>query len=247
MSDPADPRQGGLRFPDSGAIRVHPDPAALPRLRHEGPGRNRFDDPQGAFTVRYAADTLRGCLIETLSRFRPHPDTEALLAAVEGIDDSDEGEGAYLRPTDGIADWLAAQHVGNLQITSPAPLLVEIEDLDLLNALDKHPAVRAALDVSGLGTPLDPARLDSGIIRLGGPIGRPITQAVSRAIYEWRTSVDGIGYRSRLDSDERCWAVFGHVPVNVTITSLDPTDRDTRSVVRAVAARLEIALPDPWA
>jgi hypothetical protein len=66
--------------------------------------------------------------------------------------------------------------------------------------------VRAALDASGLGTPLDLARLDSGIIRLGGPIGRPITQAVSRAIYEWRTGADGIGYRSRLDPLPSAWA-----------------------------------------
>lgn len=79
-SSPGTPQTNSLRFPDLGAVRVHPDPAALPRLRHEGPGRNRFDDPQGAFVVRYAAYTLHRCLVETLSRFPPLGTIEDLTA-----------------------------------------------------------------------------------------------------------------------------------------------------------------------
>jgi hypothetical protein len=58
-----------LTFPDDGAVRVHPEPAALPRLRREGRCRNRFDDPDGKFLIRYAADTLHGALVETMTRF----------------------------------------------------------------------------------------------------------------------------------------------------------------------------------
>jgi hypothetical protein len=43
-------------LPRSGAVRVHPAPEALPQLRHEGPGRNRFDDPRGSFLMRYTAE-----------------------------------------------------------------------------------------------------------------------------------------------------------------------------------------------
>jgi hypothetical protein len=32
-------------LPEAGAWRVHPDPIALPRLSHDGPGLNRSDDP----------------------------------------------------------------------------------------------------------------------------------------------------------------------------------------------------------
>lgn len=74
---------------------MHPEPAALPRLRHEGPGRNRFDDPEGVFVVRYAASSLRGCLVETMSRFRRHPDTEAVLRDIDGVDPDDPGEPLY--------------------------------------------------------------------------------------------------------------------------------------------------------
>jgi hypothetical protein len=246
MSVPNQPRHATLYLPGDGAVRLHPEPAALPRLRHEGPGRNRFDDPLASFVVRYAADTLHGCLVETLARFRPHPDTEALLRDIEGVDDSDPGEPIYAEPPLGLADWLTPQQFGRLQITSPAPHLVDIEEPALLDRLDKHPQVRAALDASGLGTPLDPARLDAAIIRLGGPVGRPITQAASRAVYEWVPGVDGIGYWSRLDADERCWAIYDHVPVNVTVTPLDPANHEHRDTVRAVARRFEISLPPQW-
>lgn len=77
-------------------------------------------------------------------------------------------------------------------------------------------------------------------------MGRPITQAVSRAVYEWVPGVDGIGYWSRLDPVERCWVIYDHVPVTVTVTPLDPGRTDHRAAVRAVAARFEIALPPDW-
>jgi hypothetical protein len=246
MSVPDQPWHKTLELPGNGAVRVHPEPAALPRLRHEGAGRNRFDDPLASFVVRYAADTLHGCLVETLARFRPHPDTEALLRDIAGVDDADPGEPLYIEPPLGLTDWLTVQQVGYLTITSPAPLLVDIEQPELLDHLDKHPQVRTALDDSGLGTPLDLARLDASTIRLGGPIGRPITQAASRAVYERVAGVDGIGYWSRLDSSERCWAIYDHVPVNVTVTPLDPANPGHRDTVRSVSRRFEITLAPPW-
>jgi hypothetical protein len=247
MSDQPGTEPGSLALPAGGGVRVHPQPAALPRLRHEGPGRNRFDDPDGGFVVRYAASTLNGCLVETMARFRPHPETEALLRAIEGVDADDPGEALYREPMAGVADWLRAQKVGRLQITSPMPVLVDIETPATLDQLDKHPRVRAALDASGLGTPLDPARLDTAIIRLGGWVGRPITQAASRAVYDWLVGVDGIGYWSRLDPRERCWAIYDHVPVDVTVGPLDPNFDEHRDAVRAIAARFEIVLPRQWA
>jgi hypothetical protein len=217
------PPQGALVFPPSGAVRLHPEPQALPRLRHEGPGRNRFDDPDNIFLVRYAADTLRGCLVETLSRFRRSPRTDALLASI--ADDEDLGGVEVQDPKVGLADWLAVQKIGVLVVRSPDAFFVDLDDPPTLDHLDKHPRVREALDNSGLGTALDPARLDAGIIRLGGPVGRPITQAVSRAVYEWARGVDGVGYWSRLDSAERCWGIYDHVPW------ISPSPRSTPSIL----------------
>ena len=235
-----------LAFPPKGAVRVHPEPAALPRLRREGPGRNRFDDPAGIFTVRYAGDTIHGCLVETMARFRPHPETESILVAIAGVNESDILEPAYADPGLGVAEWLTQQHVGRLEITSATPLLVDVEHAPMLDALDAHPDVRTALDHSGLDAPDEPARLDAGIIRLSGPVGRPISQAVSRAIYEWINGVDGIGYWSRLDSTERCWAVYDHAPVRVEVVALDPHDAGHKKAVASVAMRYGIPLPKNW-
>ena len=63
--------------------------------------------------------------------------------------------------------------VGRLTLLEPTAL-VDIHDAELLIILEKHYLVRAALDAAtGLGTSHTPARLDEGIIRLSGPIGRP--------------------------------------------------------------------------
>jgi hypothetical protein len=56
-------------LPEAGAWRVHPDPIALPRLSHDGPGLNRYDDPFAQYAVRYAAENVTGALLETMARF----------------------------------------------------------------------------------------------------------------------------------------------------------------------------------
>jgi hypothetical protein len=71
-------------LPDSGAVRVHPAPEVLPQLRHEGPGRNRFDDPHGIFLMRYTAANLRDELTESPTAARlavvPAPSCSATLS-----------------------------------------------------------------------------------------------------------------------------------------------------------------------
>ena len=152
------------------------------------------------------AERLTGALVETMARFRPSATAEAMLADVED-GEANEDEVSHPDPRQAVADWLRIQRVGRLTLVVPTPI-VDIHDAELLVMLDKHPLVRAALDATpGLGTTLSPARLDEGIIRLSGPIGRPITQAVSRAVQEWLPDAGGLGYFSRLDDRERCWAL----------------------------------------
>jgi hypothetical protein len=230
-------------LPAEGAWRVHPDPAALPQLSHEGSGRNRYDDPNGQSTVRYAAQNLTGALLETMARFRPNPEAERLLAQVAGIEDSDV---EHADPTVGVADWLATQRVGRVHVAGDATL-VDVHDPDLLRDMDKHPLVRAALEESGLGTALNPARLDQAVVRLGGPVGRPITQALSAAIRDWRPEIAGVAYLSRLDDQEWCWALWDTTIVTVEASPLDPNKRHHRRAAQHVAAALEIRLPNNWA
>ncbi len=118
---------------------------------------------------------------------------------------------------------------------------------DTLVTLDKHPGVRQALDQSGLGTAASPVRLDTGVIRISGRVGRPITQAVSRAVLEWVDDAHGIAYVSRLDSNEQCWALYDQTPVNFTTEPLTPQESAHRAAVRSVASLFEIELPSNWA
>lgn len=120
-------------LPSSGAVRVHPAPEVLPQLRHEGPGRNRFDDPHGSFLMRYTAENLRGSLVETMARFRPNSTADALLASVQFV----EPDADPPAPTaQAVADWLAEQRVGQVTLVTQHPLLIDIEAADLLVDLD---------------------------------------------------------------------------------------------------------------
>jgi hypothetical protein len=54
--------------------------------------------------------------------------------------------------------------------------------------------------------------------------------------------VDGIAYWSRIDSSERCWAIYGHVPVDVAIGDLSVDDPVHREAVRAAATLLKVPI-----
>jgi hypothetical protein len=112
--------------------------------------------------------------------------------------------------------------------------------------LDRHPLVRQAIDTSPLARGADLVHLDAALIRLGGHVGRPITQAASRALREWYPAVDGIANWSRIDSAERCWAIYDHVPVDVTIIDLSAEVLEHGQAVTEVAELLGIPLPPPW-
>lgn len=82
-------------YPAQGTVRVGGVPERLPSPpRPEGdPGRfavgpNQYDDPLGRF-VRYTASSPRGSLVELMARFRPSPSAEEVLAAVEGVTDTE--------------------------------------------------------------------------------------------------------------------------------------------------------------
>lgn len=74
--------------------------------------------------MRYTAENLRGCLVETMARFRPNPAADALLAAVEFVDAEAD---LAVSTVQAVADWLAEQRVGQVTLVTPQPLLVDIE------------------------------------------------------------------------------------------------------------------------
>jgi hypothetical protein len=238
-----------IHYPEAGTLRVSRSPEHLPGPLKSGgddpaiAAGSRFDDPLREFLVRYTATNLRGCLVQTMARFRPSPDAEVVLAAIRGIDDDD----LEPNPVVGLADWFDRQKVGRVRICDPTVGIIDVDVAATLVDLDKHPLVRQTLEASPLSTALVAARLDESVVRLPGEIGRPITQAVSRAIFEWQPDVGVLGYWSRLDGSERCWAIFDRCPVEVTVLSpLSPDEPEHLDGVHSVASLYEINLPDAW-
>jgi len=255
------PRQGTIR------VGVAPDEVPLPPRAEDqttefAVGPNRFDDPLGRYVMRYTATTLRGCMVELLARFRPNSEAESVLAAVQGTEDGDPPHDqdddpdpdtspvAGSTPSRGqaLTQWLARQKLVVLQL-SDQPTIVDALDGELLRDLDKHPLVAERLAVSELSREGYVQRLESGVMGLGGPVGRPITNAASRAVYEWLPEVIGWRYPSRLDPAEVCWALYANrVPVHpLPATPLSPEDPLHRAAVQSAANYLEVALPFHWA
>lgn len=222
----------------TGVWRIHPDPKALPS--HPGPGEtwpNRFDDPLGEYRVRYFATTRRGAFLEILGWWRTEQQTRARLAAVEDIDETVEPP-----LPDGVTrTFLDALRQAQATVVGASDMFVDVADPETHQTLGRHGRVRLALDASGLGATGIPAQLDEGTIRLGGPRGRLITQAVSRVVFA-ETEFSGIRYTSRFDVREECWAVFDSV--HILFSDPEPislTDPDLRDAAHILGVRL----PDP--
>lgn len=228
-------------FPTHGAVRVHRAPTQLrPRTADRERPRDRFDDPIGQYRVRYLATTLRGALIEVCNHWRRSQPTEDLLSAVGhvvGIDLLEE-QPAGLIPE----SWLAQQRVAWARIDG---LFVDVMNERLLADLDRtSKSVRKALRPLG-----GKQTLDRGTIQLGGDIGRGITQAVSRQLYEHPRTPAGISYISRFTENEECWAVFDdrvRVVFDAATPFMTPLDADHLEAVSAAATLLGLMLPPSW-
>ena len=227
-------------MPAEGAVRVHPDPLALPSaLRGGEVARNRFDDPSGQFLVRYLATTLRGALLEVLAGFRTSPALERRLAEVAGVEGPDEMEPAGVVPA-GFLGRLQVTRIGTCHATT---WFVDVAATTSQTVLGAHPLVGSMLAASGLGTPARPVQLDAGTIALAGPIGRRITQVVAQVVYA-ETDAGGLRYVSRVDLDEECWAVFDTVEVWASAAEpMTPGDPDLASACAALGLRLPSSPP----
>ncbi len=201
MTDPASRLREAVAWPPEGVVRVHADPAALPRLGDD-PGANRFDDPRprtvDRFLMRYAATTLRGCLLELLAWLRGNPAAEERIAAVHS-DDADLVEAPAVPMWQPLADYLQGRRVAN--ITGKDLAVTSINDPALQRELDDEPAVRAVLDTPAARQALLPRRhaavaLDNAAVRLASDIGRYITQACALALFDRTARPDAIHYPS---------------------------------------------------
>lgn len=243
-------------WPQGGVVRVAFEPGKLPALGDK-PGTNRFDDPRprtiDRFLIRYAASTLRGCLLELLTSFRPNGEAEERIAAID-IHDPDLVEAPSMPVWQPLRDYLADRKVATINAAKPA--VVSVNDAATQQALDREPAVRAVLDSDQartvlLGGPLEGrgtrVHLDNAAIRLSGPLGRAITQACALALWDRDPPPDVVHYRSRHDDHEDCWAIYGHAEIEILDpTKLAPTNNEHVAAVTMVATLWDLPLPPEW-
>lgn len=240
-------------WPVRGVVRVHPAPLALPAVS-EVPGPYRFDDPRpntrDRFLVRYAATSVRGCLLEILDWMRDNPAASARESRVDADDDPDLVEPPATYPGAALAEYLTDRRVASLDVAEPD--VVSIVHPTVQKELDDEPAVRAVLDGHAARAALleesgDTVHLDNAAVRLPSEIGRHITRACSLALYDRDPQPDVIHFRSRHDDDEDCWAIYGHVAVvTLSESKLSPSDRAHRKALTSVADLWDLELPREW-
>lgn len=209
--------------PPARAYRIGraPDPWAWPDWSFaaaDGTFGNRFDDPEGAYRVLYAASDRLGAFVEVLARFRPDPHVVEGLRRIRGDD------ARVLPPGTLDASWLARRRVGEARIAGRFADIGHSESLARLRAdLGKRAAHHGLLD------------LDAAAIRLRAP--RRFSQEISRYVYAQTGKAGrrfaGIAYVSRLGDELRLWALFEPA-----------TPREASAAVRAKKARA-LARNDP--
>lgn len=222
---------GLIPRPDVIMWRVARDPFLLPDVSTSRGPTHRFDDPKQSYAVRYLADSLYGCLLETMQRFRPTPVAlEDLLAAVDGlaVDDWEPD------PAQGVDDWVTRQRVGQLVLMEDHPVV------DIMTAFDdltSFPLVHTALRRSFP----ELAHLDAAVVLSGMRSGRWVTQAISRTVHELPSRPAGIQYPSRRDLDVTCWAVFSRAPfLTVADDALTQTTPPHADAIQRVCRRYGI-------
>jgi hypothetical protein len=248
--------------PAEGIWRVHPIPDNLPRFARPDPPDNekpisRFDDPDLKYRVRYGATNLRGALIEVLQQYRINQAAEEAIASV-GVDQGRHDDLADLHggPLDEPAliplDELELRRIVRITIDYSLPFF-DAWDPTRWATLERRPRVRTALDqLTKAVRALDPTaapydRLTIATITLSGDLGRPVTQAISREVWETNPRPSGLRYFSQFEPAEECWAVFDSTPVAFGPTmSLDPFDADHAAAVCGAAELHKLRVPAPW-
>lgn len=211
--------------------RVHrgADPLAFRPLQASSravPGAgNRFDSPDGSYGVLYFGSSLTGCFGEVLARLRPVPSLAKLVAA-------EWDAMRVMAPGQVPRDWRERRSAARVHLPEPLPFV----DVDAART-HQHLRGELALGLSSLGYH------DLDIALVCGP-DRRVTQMISQWVYMAGLDVDqpkyaGLRYRSRVEDDWECWAVFADVPIEVD--EVQPITLDLPEL-QAVAALFDLRL-----
>lgn len=159
----------------------------------------RWDDQLGQFRTLYTADSLLGCFLELLARFRP---AAAVTAGLAEIDNDDGSVDEYDDAPDGTIghSWLDSRQFGSAMQTGRYCFVTHSRSVA---ALQQH----YPFDQHGL----TPALVDTALLK--DARDRVLTRSIARWLYDLRDDgrnelLAGVEFRSRHGDDIRIWATF---------------------------------------
>lgn len=159
----------------------------------------RWDDQQGQFRTLYTANSLLGCFLELLARFRP---SVVIIAALDAIHDDDGTLVLYPDAPSGRVGygWLENRVYATAEQDGLYCFITHSKSLGVLQA--EYPFARHRI------APID---VDATVLKSARD--RTLTRSVARWIYDLQAEmggelVDGIEFRSRYGDEIRMWAVF---------------------------------------
>ena len=194
-------------------IGRRPDPWQYPDWSRANPDRtfgNRFDDPDGEYSVLYASSVRLGCFLETLARYRPDL---ALWAELQEID----GENDLVPPGVIPRGWFGERMMGSAQAHGR---FADIGTSDSIASLRR----RLAPLLIRLGLP----DFDASVLQRSGP--RLLTQQVSSLVYH--DGFQGIRYLSKYGCDIENWALFE--PADITSAAAAHIEVDDPDLLEAL-------------
>ena len=178
-----------------------------------GPFTGRWDDPDTAYRVLYAASSEFACFVELLARFRKDP---VVTAGMQEIVSNDARDADHPTVSGGVvpSEWFDPRCVATGRITGE---YVDVQHADSISHLRPHFVL--------LARSLGLSDFDGAAIRSSEP--RTLTQRVSRHLYV-RTApqFDGVLFESRLGNDITLIGIFERRDTSTGTRSrlIDPVD-----------------------
>lgn len=178
----------------------------------------RWDDEQGQFRTLYTANSLHGCFLELLARFRP---SEVTIAALDVIEDDDGTVALYPDgPSGGVGHgWLEHRVYAGAEQEGRYCFITHSRSLGALQA--DYPFARHDI------APID---IDAALLKSARD--RTLTRSIARWIYDLHAEeggelFEGIEFRSRYGDEIRMWAVFERSRDTVRSRHLSPDESTT--------------------
>lgn len=204
------------------ACRVQPDPWAWAPWQYatdSGLFDGRWDDQLGQFRTLYTADSLLGCFLELLARFRPS------AVVIEGLDEVEDDDGtvrAFGEAAPGAVgfSWLDGRHYGAGVQTGRYCFITNSRTI--ASRQREYPFGRHGIALVDVDAPL-----------LKDARDRVLTRSIARWLYDLRHDdrrelVDGVDVPVAARGRHPVWAVFERADDTQHSTHITPTGKPAR-------------------